>query len=420
MRTFIVRPKSTDASHHVTSDLLGLTVAEYDPPEVTATDTERKRALLPAANKILAAVRKHKLRDRVPAAAFVEDRGLNGHSGRHGWGQLFESFVDAALYTQDDSVAQREILDSAGNGTLVPGRYLYSSEPGARNWIQLCQDPMYRHHGETAKFWRSTAGRTVADLVRATLKRDDFDYVSLGPGNGQKDADLVTYWLRHGADIYYYPYDVSLPLVSRAVRTVGEKIPRSAAERFHVKAVLADFSHLNTMREVFAHRANPNVVALLGNSLGNIAQDLAFLHDLKAAMSVNDVLVIEVRLRGRDGHVPELATNQAMRFDFGALEHYLGIPFDREKMTVKVLPNEEDNEKQQSPSDIDDAITTVVGCSAFEFRGEAYRDVKLIYIHQYAEQKFLEALTQVGFKILESTVGGQRELFLVCVARPIP
>ncbi len=409
-QTFIVQPKDSNKPQRTASDLLGLTVAEYDLSGAEDSAAGRRRALLPAANRIRAAVR-----ELTPAPV-----GLSGEAlalpGRHQWGQVFESFVDAAFYTKDDSVAQREILDSAGNGTLVPGRYLYSSDPGAKNWIQLCRDPMYRHHSETANFWRSSAGREIAGRVRQKIGSNDFDYVSLGPGNGQKDLDLITYWLGAGADLYYYPYDISLPLVSQAVRRVCEKTSRPAASRLHIKAVLADFSELATMREVFHHRENPNVVALLGNSLGNLAQDRGFLHDLRSSMSPSDILVIEVRLQSSNGQLPELATNQAMRFDFGALEHYLGVPFDKDKMTVENLPNAED---ERRPSDIDNTITTIVGCDSFECRGEQYADVKLIYIHQYTEEDFLSALKQVGFEVLESRRGGQREGFLVCVARPM-
>ena len=137
-------------------------------------------------------------------------------------GATLDGLVDAAIYTADDFAAREDIQRAARASTLVPGRYLYSSDSGARNWIALCDEAGYRHQRETLDFWAGAGGRAIADHIRGALDRDDFDYVSLGCGNGQKDADLIACWLDSGADLFYYPYDVSLPLVARAIRTVRQ------------------------------------------------------------------------------------------------------------------------------------------------------------------------------------------------------
>jgi len=338
--------------------------------------------------------------------ARVSRAGGTPTSGSKRWGQLFDSFVDAALCTGDDSVAREEILHAAEFHTLVPGRYLYASDAGADNWIRLCQDPMYRLYRDTAEFWASSAGKEMADLIMRELGRRDFDYVSLGSGDGQKDAELVSNWLEAGADVFYYPYDVSLPLVSKANDTVREKVV-SGVGRFHTKAVLADFNQLKAISEVFKHRDSPNVVALLGNSLGNLEDELQFLRKLRLQMSSEDLLILEVRLTSDHNHVPELATPKAMRFDFGALEHYLGLPFDQSKMTIRSM----------QMSAIAGTTTTVVGCSEVEFQGKTYHDVSLICIHEYTAESFLKAIRKNDFEVVESTPTDNDEEFLVCILR---
>jgi hypothetical protein len=336
---------------------------------------------------------------------------LSENGGPNHWGQLFDSFVDAALYTADDSVGREEILRAADLHTPVPTRYLYSSDSGADNWIRLCRDPMYRHHRESVDFWAGGAGTDLANLIGEKLDRDDFDFISLGSGDGQKDADLIKCWLESGADVLYYPYDISLPLVSRAIRRVKQAVPSRARNNLRIKAVLADFNHLTTLGEVFQHRDSPNVVSLLGNSLGNLQQDLQFLRNLRGQMSNEDLLVLEVRLRSDSEELPELATTQALRFDFGALEHYLGLSFDQEKMIVA---------REEHVSSISNTVTTVVTCTEIESRGVPFDEIKLIYIHEYREQDFLEALEKIGFEIVESRHGEGEERFLVSVVRKAP
>jgi hypothetical protein len=212
---------------------------------------------------------------------------------------------------------------------------MYSSDLGAANWIRLCKDAKYRHHRETLNFWSNSGGKKIATLVHETLGCDDIDFISLGPGDGEKDAELVNHWLDASADVFYYPYDISRLLVATSVRAVGEGTPEDGHERLRIKAVLADFHHFKAMRQVFSHRDSPNVVALLG-SLGNLSDEVRFLAQLKQQMLKDDLLVLEVRAHSRPNQLMELKDGHAaLRFDFGAIESYLGLTFRRELMTVK-------------------------------------------------------------------------------------
>jgi hypothetical protein len=324
------------------------------------------------------------------------------------WGQLFDSFVDAALYTEPESVARDEVLAHVQGETLVPGRYLYSSDSCAANWIRLTRDPKYKHHRETVEFWANSGGKEISALVHEQLECDEIDYVSLGPGAGEKDAALIGRWLDSGIDVFYYPYDISMVLVATAIRKVRENIPRNASQRLRIKAALADFHHLQAMKEVFTYRDSPKVLSLLG-SLGNLEQDLAFLRHVKSEMSRRDILILEVRLdSGKERPSELMKDDTALRFDFGPIENYLGVGFDRRAMIVH-------NEREVSA--VDNTVTTVVGCNSVEYNGTDYKNIRLIYIHQYSESEFLKALTKVGFEILYSKPGGKSERFLVCVVR---
>ena len=326
----------------------------------------------------------------------------------HEWGERFETFVDAAM-VPDETVGRDEIRAHLEGGTLVPSRFMYSSDSGAANWIRLCEDPMYPLHGETVGFWANAPGRQIAAKIHELLGAD-IDYVSLGPGAGEKDAKLIRHWLNLEMDVFYYPYDISRLLISKAVDTVRQFTPRDALDKLRVKAVLADFAQLNAVRMVFRHEESPKVIALLG-SLGNLADDLQFLEKLKELLSAEDLLILEVRLQSDKERPTELTRGDAaLRFDFGALESYLGLSFERKRMTV---------EREHNVSSIghNDTITTVVGCSDIDYRGVLYPNVKLLYIHEYTEKIFLQALTDNGFEVLGQWPRVKGEKFLVCMVR---
>ncbi len=273
--------------------------------------------------------------------------------------------------------------------------------------------PRIGHHHETVEFWAGSAGGEIASLICSKLPGDDFDYVSLGPGDGKKDSHLVSHWLKAKSDIIYYPYDISVGLVSRAIRRVRNKATSKSTGQLHIKAVFADFDHLAKVGEVLGHRPSPNVVALLGNSLGNIEREHEFLRDLKAQMSDQDILVLEVRLKSEDGQPPELVDSgaTAKHFDFGALEHYLGQTFEPGRITV--------GEAKRKISSVSNTRTTVVGYEEIRFRGETYDEIKLIYIHEYTKDDFVKAVEGIGFEIIDKRLGGD-DGFLVCVLRSRP
>jgi hypothetical protein len=323
------------------------------------------------------------------------------------WGELFDKFFDAAVDTDIEAVGREEILAHMEGGTLLPGRYLYSSDAGANNWIRLCNDPKYRHHRETVDFWANSGGQNIADLIQGQLGgREDLDYISLGPGAGEKDSELVRKWLDSGMDIFYYPYDISRPLVSRAVHKVRDGAPPNSTSRLRVKAVLGDFNHLKSLVDVFRHRDAPNVISLLG-SLGNLENERQFLLKLYQQMSSYDILILEVRLQSEGNEPAELVDGDAaLRFDFGPLEIYLGLRFNRKLMTIK---------RERHVSSINDTITTIVGCENVKYRGVTYPETKLIYIHQYKEAAFLSVLKDIGFHVICNECGKQSEDFLVCV-----
>jgi hypothetical protein len=203
-------------------------------------------------------------------------------------GKLFETYVDAALCTETTTMARAEILKCAHEQTPIPGKYLYDSEVGADHWISLCEDPTYGFFQKGLRFWENEAPNFVQAIKERT--GPEFDFISLGPGDGQKDLELIRAWDQdEDLDVVYYPYDVSLRMIIETVRQI-----RKSAVPIKLRAVLAEFDNLQQMKAVFDARDAPNVISLLGNSLGNVRDELTFLKNLSSIMNVGDLLLLEV------------------------------------------------------------------------------------------------------------------------------
>lgn len=317
-------------------------------------------------------------------------------------GQLFDTYVDAALYTETTGAARAEILKCAKSSGLIPGRYLYDNDVGTDYWTRLCGDTAYKYFQRGLRFWGKKAPAFVAKIKEVV--GPEFDFVSLGPGDGRKDLELIRAWMNDDElDIIYYPYDVSLTMISHAVREI-----RNIGQPLRIRAVLADFEDLKHMHTVFAARDAPNVVSLLGNSLGNVPDELHFVRKLRALMSADDLLLLEVRLTGKNAEPAEVQARKAKQFYFGPLENYLALKLDESKLKT---------ESRDDLSAIGDTRSTIVYYKDFTFEGEKYEDTRLIYIHEYERATFLSTMAEAGFECIMEEVdstGG----FLVCLLKP--
>lgn len=328
------------------------------------------------------------------------------HAERFGWGHLFDSVVDAAIYLDDFKLARDDIVEAIRLGTLIPSRYHYSSDTGADRWLRMCEDSGYQHHQRTLKYWMGEDGGRMADLVRGEIDSLAFDYVSLGPGDGRKDASLVVEWMSAGIDLFYFPYDVSVRITAHAVHQVREAARRCQSGSLRVKAVLADFLHFTRIADVFGHRDKPNVVALLG-TLGNLNNEHDVLRNIRITMGRDDLLLLEVRLNSESA-LAGLKSDTSVQHDFGPLEYYLGSrcnPADMDMLPV-------DEARSTVPKTVTYAVT-YSGDTGLEFKHDK---VLLQYMHLYDRDAFVAAARESGFHVLEQYVDPD-STFLECLLR---
>ena len=145
------------------------------------------------------------------------------------------------------------------------------------------------------------------------------------------------------------------------------------------------------------------MLALLGNTLGNMSDDCGFLETLFSnGMWPGDVLLLEVRCHvDREAvRAPGIGEELKRRFNFGPLE-ILGAAYDHHQDLITIR-------RERSRSVIPNTVTTVTRCEQVRCGDKTWRDVRLAYVHEYSEDDLDGVITDVGFTIVRKFQRGVR------------
>jgi len=320
-------------------------------------------------------------------------------------GEHFEGIIDATIYLHMDSLLGRvdhRLRELLNTGQPIPTYYAYLTHHGYLNWVRLTEDHRYTYYRSSVELCEANANEIGTEIVRAAGGAD-LDYVALGPGTGSKDRALISSLVAadpHGAPLVYYPYDINPAMIVHAIQTV---LSGDLEERVFVKGIIAPFDSLGLFSYVYKDRAGPNVLALLGNTLGNMSDDCGFLETLFAnGMWPGDVLVLEVRCHVDQDAVraPGIGEELKKRFNFGPLE-ILGAAYDDHQDLITIR-------RERSRSVIPNTVTTVTRCEQVRCGGKTWHDVRLAYVHEYSEDDLDDVIKNVGFTILRKFQRGVR------------
>ncbi|MBF0134890.1 MAG: L-histidine N(alpha)-methyltransferase [Magnetococcus sp. DMHC-1] len=310
-------------------------------------------------------------------------------------GDVFPEITDATFYlehwSKDD---RRQIIKHIRNASLIPTQYLYKFDRGSSLWLGLCQDAEYKYFGKSVSFFTDNIGK-ILDSIGNDFVSSQPDYISLGPGNGVKDRIFLTNIMERQTksvnDIFYYPFDISPTLISNAIQTVVDV--KDLKNRLKIKAIVSDFSKsLKSFTPVYQYRPEPNIFTLLGNTLGNMDKEVDFLYRIKEAMFIEDVLIVEVRLKtnrsvdiGGSEHINK-------KFDFTPLD-MLGVDYDSDRLRYV---------EQENRSNVPDTRTVIATYNDFKLPGDedVMSSAYLSYIHEYDPVALRKVIEKIGLKIL--------------------
>jgi len=344
--------------------------------------------------------------DREARAAHRNTDRPDSERLRLGRGEFYEGIIDASIYLGMDDVLGRvdhRLRELLNTGQPIPTYFMYLTHRGYLNWVARTEDPQYTYHRAGVELCEAKADEIAAEIL-AAAGQPDVDFVSLGPGTGAKDRALLESLSAAaapaGGTLYYYPYDINPAMIVHAIQTV---LGGELATGVRVKGIIAPFDSMGLFSHVYQDRAAPNVLALLGNTLGNMSDDYGFLETLLASgMWPGDLLLLEVRCHVDEdaGEAPGMGEETKKRLNFGPLE-ILGASYEdhRDLITVR---------REHSRSVIPGTVTTVTRCERVRCAGMTWRDVRLCYVHEYSEPELDAVLEEIGLRTVAKLHRGVR------------
>lgn len=184
-------------------------------------------------------------------------------------------------------------FSETGDGKQILSGFSYWGIGPTIAWDKTCADPFYPVMKESIKRFKARWLPIYSNKIEA----QEFHYVSLGVGTGQKDCHILTSLLVKQPNLVYFPVDMSEAMLRMASQEVSgiEKL-----KDIHIIPIQIDFSDQTRVKDLrnLIDKFVPNhpvLFSLLGNTLANFQDDVRLLNILsRLLMRDKDLLLIEV------------------------------------------------------------------------------------------------------------------------------
>ena len=166
-------------------------------------------------------------------------------------------------------------------------RVLYIGDKGANNWLRVVNEPNYPLRGEDRFDLRNNRKEAIRGVTPKTL-------VSLGPGDGKDDIEIIRVFNSSESQIQYIPVDISSELLKLAIANVSPHVDVPIG-------VQGDFeAGQEFICQVLSKHAYPPILfCILGGTIGNLDFDEPkFFAGFKKLLSDDNYLLFDVPLAG--------------------------------------------------------------------------------------------------------------------------
>ncbi len=390
-RVFILHGRKNKPS--LPSDLDGINFIGYDDDR---SDNNLEAALTPACTKIKDQISKSGLIDKgtVNSAPLRKEIQLRvDEVVSRGSTNYIDIIVDSALYIADQKYKYKDDLKKRViSKQVIPSKYLYYTDEGCQHWLDICHKPEYRFYSNSVNQLVSKIGEILA-VAKKNTGINEFDFISLGSGNGEKDNIILREMERHISEeekTYFYPIDISDPMIVEAIRnSMGNSLNRKKVD---VKAIIGDITILEPLSRIYEERPNKNFFSILGNTIGN-SDEKEMMESIRDAMFDGDLVLIEINVDQGESATSSFYKDELnMTHDFVPLAS-LGVSFDKKKMKYENMTD--------SSSVVDETITTMAYYTQATIGGAIVKNIKLSAVHHYKLNKFI---TEIEKRIKVKTI----------------
>lgn len=231
-------------------------------------------------------------------------------------------------------------ISSTGDGKRITSGFLYLGTEPALAWANACRD----HVAPAMKQSIESFDRRWCS-IRAGLGGKPYQYVSLGPGDGQKDAVILHDLRRDNAKLCYVAVDMSMEMLRLGVHALTRQLKLS---RSRILSVQLDFSSRDNVAELkcllnglFGEEAI--LFSLLGNTVANFEHDTELLGMLtEQLLRPQDKFLLEVATtRQLNGTLAQEAAEEYehsrtfREFATSALMHFTDLQIDMDSLLFR-------------------------------------------------------------------------------------
>lgn len=344
-------------------------------------------------------------------------QGLDGSNTREDDVPSFTEFLVDSVFNREltqtklkdetrDQIRAREPLDL---------KYHYVGWKAAKIWSELTVDQSYAHKPHIRQIVKA-----APDFLTKIDTSAPFNYVSLGPGGGDTDADLLEA-LAGSIDVAsLFLVDVSIELLQIAAnQIISQVLERQMLQPApRVRAVLADFeANLSKLAPILMAREVRNLFTLLGFTIGN-GSEMKVLNSMSKGTRPGDYVLFDARLHKHGtldadsslGEAEEKAllapydTDTLRAFAFSPVEEAsdYAVRLDDPSINVRLVPSWGGHE---FTSAVPSAINVYVECSGI-YESEDFRSSMGIFpTRPHSEDAEVLRLATLTFYDLESLVG---------------
>ena len=240
----------------------------------------------------------------------------------------------------------RRQVSTTGDGKCITSGFSYLGAESAIAWVNACHDHLYPVMKQSIesfdKRWCS---------IRPSLEGKSYHYVSLGPGDGQKDAVILQDLRRDNTKLCYVAVDMSPEMLRLGVRALTRQLKLSRSSILPVQLDFSSQDNVAELRRLLHGLFGEDAVlfSLLGNTMTNFENDTELLRMLaEQLLRPQDRFVLEVATtRQLDDTLAQEAAEEYGRsrtfreFATSALMHYTDLQIDMDSVLFQGSVEEE-------------------------------------------------------------------------------
>lgn len=184
-------------------------------------------------------------------------------------------------------------FSETGDGKRILSGYSYWGIGPTISWAKTCADPFYPVMRGSIRSFKSRWDRIFS---RNFSSDENFYYVSLGVGTGEKDQRILGSLLAIDSDTVYFPVDMSSTMLRIATQEVTRIEKMKGSQILPIQIDFSYESRIESLRDLLGQLASSHSIlfSLLGNTLANFSLDSELLKRVAGLMRKNDFLLLEV------------------------------------------------------------------------------------------------------------------------------